>query len=64
MSGSPLSPTITAIIVLVIAFLLVVNVLADIWMMDYEGTGTSLMLGGLIGGALGLDRIARGGGKE
>lgn len=64
MSVNSLPPAVTTGLVAAIMGLLVVNVIADIWVKDYEGTATSLMLGGLIGGALGLDRIARGGGDK
>jgi len=39
---------------------LIVHIFLDIFIDDYEGSATSLMLGGIVGTALGLNEFLRG----
>ncbi len=54
----PLWFRIAAIGVLVIT--LVAHIMVDAFLKSYEGTATSLMLGGIVGTALGLNEFLRG----
>lgn len=58
----PLWFRVTVVSILVV--LLVSNVLLDIIVSDYEGQATSLMLGGIIGTTLGVDKLLRGRGDS
>jgi len=46
----------------VIAGLLVYNIVADVSVDGYDGYPTTLMLGGILGGILGIHRFMRNGG--
>lgn len=54
MNRVPLALTIVAIVVLLA--LLVFNIASDVLVKGYEGYPTTLMLGTLLGGALGIHR--------
>lgn len=54
----PLWFRIAAIGVLVLT--LVAHIMVDAFLKSYEGTATSLMLGGIVGTALGLNEFLRG----
>lgn len=58
----PLWLRVSAISLLVLT--LVGNVVSDIFVKDYDGLPTTLMLGGLVGAALGIDRAIRRGGSD
>lgn len=57
-SELPLWFRISAIGVLVVT--LVAHIMVDAFLGSYEGTATSLMLGGIVGTALGLNEFLRG----
>lgn len=59
MSDLPLWFRIGALLVLLA--LLVFNLVWDATHAEYEGAGATLMLGGVIGAAIGLDQLRKGG---
>lgn len=61
-SGPTLPPRLVAVIATVLVGLFVFNVVADVVVKDYEGYPTTLLLGTIIGGLLGIHRYLRGGG--
>lgn len=58
---SELPAGLIAAVVALIALLFAVNVVADIVVRGYGGYPTTMLLAGLLGGALGVDRVLRGG---
>lgn len=59
-----LPKALVAAIVALITVLFAANVIADIFVAGYSGYPTTMLLAGLVGGALGIDRMLRKGGGD
>lgn len=57
--GSDLPRWLRASIVALLALTLVGNIVADIFVLGYDGQFVSMMLGGLVGTAIGVEKLIR-----
>lgn len=62
--GAGLPPWLRAGIVAFLTLVLTGNIFADIFVADYDGQFISMMLGGIVGTSIGVEKLIRRNGKD
>lgn len=62
--GSGLPPWLRAGIVTFLTLVLTGNILADVFVAGYDGQFVSMMLGGIVGTSVGVEKLLRRNGKD